>query len=1098
MKINKNLPAIEALFLILTKTFFVASFFIILFLPQISQANADLSAGPGRFRTCDGAGVPDGLSFDPTSGGKDAEFNLSNPICLTVIATSYAAVKGSIAFMNSVCGSGSPIPRLTPSPLLDAHDIFKATRKIPGNGSCGVAVASATASLFTAVAEIGVIYTIAKQTYDNSEVCGANWIVPNPSEYNISAARYKKTIETFIEDNKNDPTKLTFSEESYREWYYNGVEVEDNPSEGESCLDVAASIAAPYHKQKYYMRGLQSGNFNCSKYDILDGQNDPADPTIPVTPERLALFRKAYDCCKYRSQEFICIKFRNVSKFCKSNNNCTINTGTNNDFSDVDFRVVANNVSLFALTTNVAYDTATGDNSASGFGNNVLNNYANAATNTADLAVNLANNTDISQRVIFTVKPVDGGRLLCASTYSLCPYNFFLSGGSDVCDYYKDGVKDSDGNWTMITPTILASKNCSNKSVIRNGDCTYNDKAGQCINYCQYLRHCTTVGSSNYKYRSELTSPYFDTACLNFVGDSMNRTAYGTGFILGSQRHFSAPIAQCVKETLENLFYNKVGHTGCAGQDELVAADGTCPSGNYVNVDDGFSSMQKGNTAFRKSFFSTIQDGLRSAVKMALTLSVMFFGMKVLLGMAELKKSELLMYLLKFGLVLYFATGDAWQTTFFRGVYDSSSYFSELVFKINVSGNENQRDGCQFGSLTLENGTKQVFTRYPAGKNYLAIWDTLDCKMARYLGFGPSVSVANLAKLIAAGAFSGGWGIYFSLSVMFFGFFLIATTIRGLHIFLSSLMSIVLMVFISPLVIPTVLFTRTNAIFKSWLTNLISFCLQPMILFAYIAIFLTIMDKTLIGSATFHGPSPSRIMSCTESCQEKVIVNGVDTGAVRLIKDDSCTEDNMDTIDTARDLFNVGTCQTCDKPGQTLINPLNDSLACLVNANRFGKFPGLEMFGLTIPILINIFDSNVKERLLTILKGVFIMYILCKFMDEIPEITSQLIGGTKLPSENFSAKNMFTGTAGLLKGIQKRGYRGAKKLLGKGGAKVKRGAGDVGNKGKKADDAGGGDKGDRSHGASSSDGTKDAPPPPPPGSDAGSSQDPSSGPTGSK
>lgn len=1019
------------------KKFTSSLIFITLFCALIlpNYAYADTNQGLGRYRTCSATGIPDGLDFDPLTSGQDSEFVLTNPICLTVILSSYIAVKAAVSIMNGVCGSGSPIPRLTPSLYMDGMDFIKATEKAgeTQNPECIAAIWAFSASYAVSMAEIGVIYGIANDTYNHTEICGANWVVPNSNAYDISTARHKKEIQDWIELNKNDPSKLTFAEKNYREWYYDGVEIEDRPSDGSACLDIAASISAPYQKQKYYMRGLESGHFNCNKYDIIEGQNDPADITKKVTPERLALFRTAYNCCKYRSQNYLCINMRGTPKFCKANSNCTINSSTMNDFNDYDSSAYtgysgADVVTVGEAAVDAAHDTAMG---------------------AYETASNIAGNLDISQRIIFSVKSVDNGRLLCAQTYSLCPYNFFVGGGSDNCNYYKDGTQDSHHNWTMISPEDLTNKNCAGKSVIRNGDCTYNSKAGKCENYCQYLVHCSKVSSSDYAYKSGLSSPYFDTACLNFVGDSRNQTSYGTGFIAGTQRHFSAPIAQCIKETLQNLFYNKIGHTKCADEAESPAMDGSCASGNYAIDTDGFS-FKKGNTAYHTSFFSVIQNSLRSVVKMALTLSIVFYGMKILLGLSEIKKSEILLYIIKFSLVLYFAVGNAWQTMFFEGVYNSSSYFSELVFKINVSHDDKKRDGCQFGKLTFDDQTTQIFNTYPPGKDYLALWDTLDCKIARYLGFGTTVSVANLAKLIAAGFFTAGWGIYFSLSVMFFGFFLIATTIRALHIFLSSLMSILLMVFISPLIIPTVMFARTNNIFKGWLTNLISFCLQPMILFAYIAIFLTIMDKTLIGSATFYGPSPSRIISCSKICQE---TSPSSTGATTTVVSD----------------------EECDNSNQEMINPMNDSLACLVGVNQFGHFPGLEMLGLTIPILINVFDSNVKEKILTILQGVFIMYILCKFMDEIPTITSQLLGGDKLPSENFSAKNMFNKTANLLEAIQKRGARGSGKLIKKGYKALKGKVRDAGSQGSSTKEAETSSKGINDKvGSSSSGGSNDA------------------------
>ena len=998
-------------------------------------------AGIGRERSCDvTTGDVEGLDFDPRTGGKDVEFVLSNPVCLTVILTSYAAVKIAIANMNYTCGNGSSVPRLTPSPLLDARDLIKGTKSaIGGTPACKSAYLLALSSFYVALGELRIIYSeFAQPTFNNTKVCGANWTKPDVAKFNRDAADYKQTIALAIKNyiiadrghlnDANYSSQLALTNKTYREWYYNGVEVEDNVGDfyddlsagavsaandvanaGTSTADAFASIGgssvsgvdlssddlsgsaaastcrdplratsatqsyASYPKQRYYLKGLQSGNFNCKQYDIMPGQDDPTF-TGPISEKRLGDFRNAYNCCRERSQNYVCIEYYDSQVFCKAGSRCTLNHS--------------------------------------------------------------------GKIVTFEAKQLDNGRLVCAQSYSLCPYNFSVGGGTEYCNYYQDGIwNSSSGSWNLIKTSDVAAGDCAAKSEIRNADCTYNAKAGKCKNYCQYLTHCTITGSIPYRYKSNIGSPYFSDACINFVGDSQNQTAYGGGgVILGSQRHFSAPIAQCVKETLENLFYNRAGHSVCLSSSAYPSADGSCPGGQYAS--DGTFTYKKGNKVYDKSFFETIQSNLRIFVKLVLTLSVTFYGMNILLGKSDIReKKDILLYILKIALVLYFAVGDAWQSKFFEGVYNTSTEMSRLVFKINTSTQENKKDGCQFGYLTLEDGTRASSGRlYPAGKEYLALWDTLDCKIARYLSFGPEVSAANIASLILAGFFTGPIGIYFAISVMFMGFFFIALTIMALHIFLASAISIIIMVFVSPIVIVGVLFEKTADIFKSWLTNLISFCLQPMILFAYIAILIMVIDGTLIGSATFAGPGPMKAISCSSYCQDS-------NGAV--IENSSC-----------------------DKVGQTLVNPLNDSVACLINVNDFGRFPGLEVVGLSIPILLNIFSDHVKERVLTILKGALVMYLLMKFLNEIPGIASHLTGGAQLPGSNVSGAELFNKFAKGLIGAQKRAVGLTRKVALGGKRKAGKEVESAANKGKSTEGASG--DGESSSGSSSGDGPSGA------------------------
>jgi hypothetical protein len=989
---------------------FAALFFITTISSSISYADSDHDYGIGRIRSCNADGAPSGLEYDVIKGGKDVKFALDNPICITVIATSYALVKIGIAQMNGVCGTGSSVPRITPSPLLDAKDIVSATIKAATNAACAASEVGAMAAYTAAMTQMKIIYDIANATYNNTSVCGSNWTKSDTINYNRALPYYKQELQLKIDAysrNGSPLLSLTSGDKVFREWYYGGVEVEDNPIDDEVCRDVTQPNSPP---QKYYLKGTEAGNYNCDKYNLASGQNDPLTNAPITSQNRLNDFKKAYDCCKKRSQQFICIDTGDEKRFCKGGSRCTMNVKG----------------AAFPIT--------------------------------------------------FSAEMRDDDRLICAETYSLCPYNFSIGGGTDYCDYYRDGKwtegddgAPSSGYWTMISQEKTASTtdalgakvaaNCGTDSEIRNADCTFNSKAGKCKNYCQYLSHCTKAAGSSYIYNSSISSPYFSAACINFVGDSKNQTGFNGGFILGNQRHFSAPIAQCMKETLENVFYDRAGHSDCAEYGELPSADGSCPSGRYQT--DGTFVHKLGNPVKSQSFFTKLQDTLQFAVKLVLTLSVMLYGMKILVGKdgtGAIKKKDLMIYILKIGLVLYFATGDAWQSKFFGGVYGASAEFSRMVFKIPVGINETQRDGCQFGDLTTPDGVTTLATgtnRYPAGKEYLAMWDTLDCKIMRYLGFGPQVSTANIASLIFAGYFTGAIGIYFAMMVMFFGFFFIVATIRALHVFLCSSISIIIFIFVSPIIIPCVLFEKTQDIFKQWLTNLIAFCLQPMILFAYIAFFITVLDKSLIGSASFHGAPPYKTITCEKICKDS---NG------EVVPYDAST--------------NVA--PPCDQPGQVEIDPMNDSVACLININSFGKFPGLEILGLEIPILINIFSSHVKERILTLTRGALIMYLLCSFMDEIPNITKTLIGGSMVEQPKISAGELMSKSINMARALQKRAVGGGIKLGKKGAnsakeaarkALTKSGGGSGSNTGgSRGDHGGSSSKGGDSAGKSSSGG----------------------------
>jgi len=939
----KELSLKTNLLKILTK--FICLFIVLTANISISYAITGGEYGVGRLRTCDSNGHTESLHYDYFTGGDDALFDLSNPFCFSYYTAHYAYTTAAIAAMNAICGTGSKYPRLHPSPVQDSLDIAAATIKAAtkADSACTGAISKASSGHSVAVATMASIYGTADGVYRSTRICGHNWKGSSAKNYDYSASDYEEKVydEVMKDIRKGRLEDLDLSNKNYREFYYGGEEVEDNAGSGHTCLDPTRDDKP----QRYYMRGTEPGNFNCEKYRLVGGVNDPTTGK-PVNQKKIDDYKAAYECCKNRSQKFICIDYKPLK-----------------DFNSADFQLTDDH-QVFCKVGELC----------------------------------------VIEGVTFEAYMIDDGRMICAQSYSLCPYNFTISGGTEYCDYYKDGrFNDATGRWDLITTEDIENEQCDSKSEIRNGDCSYNEKAGKCRNYCQYLTHCVATASESFPYRSSLTSPYFSTACLNFIGDSQNKTAYDGGIILGSQKHFSAPIAQCVRETIENVFYNRVGHTTCLSASEFPSQDGECPSGTYAFTQDGFR-YQVGNQAKKMSFFEYIQSNLQKIVKLVLVVSVTLLGANILIGKTNVgNRKEIVIYLLKIAIVMYFATGNAWQSTFFEGVYKASSTISEIIFKVNAGYDERKRDGCQFGTITLPNGEIEVLHKYPKGKEYLAVWDTLDCKITRYLGYGPEASSANIASLIFAGMFTGSIGLYFSLALLFFGFFFIALTIRALHIFLSSAIAIIIMVFVSPIIFPTILFEKTKSIFKAWTKQLISVSLQPILLFAYIAITITILDKVLIGSATFHGTPPYKITDCDEVCIDSI-------GNPVPLKDDDSDPD-------------------CDEEGQVWIDPKNDSVACLINFDDYKNFAGFEIVAMPIPVIDSLLD-NPREKILTLLKAMLCVYLIYKFMDEISKITSALIGGEALGSGNADAIKMFKQVAGGVRAIQKRlagaGKQGAK------------------------------------------------------------------------
>ena len=924
-----------------------------LFTTSLSAENSsdDNEYGINRTRSCSG-GVAEN-EFEKF-GLFDKEFyiDLGNTSCAVKAVAGYSAVKASIYNASKQCGVDYNFS-IAPRPWNDVKAIALCNTKLySGSNYCRASVVVMDGVLSGFFIEMAITKKIAKENYSNTKICGDGWVNardPNNVTADLTGEK-RRRAENIFNNLKNGGQIDIVNNKEHREWYYDGVEVEDNPAGEDYCIDPTAGSNSP---QKYYMRGLMSGNFNCDKYDYKKYKNDPASRGS-FSNERISEFKSAYNCCVSRSKNYICINSFDKNYLCKAGEKCKIDHG--------------------------------------------------------DPSAGLVIYYDIISKL--------NGRLICAESYSLCPYNFSIGGGTDVCDQVKDGI-NRDGVWKSYysfseidRKKYKDNSKCNEISEARNPDCSFKNSFNKCKNYCQYLKHCTIPPKvNNSPYNSSLSSPYFPQACYDFVGDSQN--GISANLYLKSVTNFTAPIAQCFRETIENIFYNRYGKSYCDNSLEKPTSSGYCSSGYLTK---GTAEMKMGNKVNERSFFQIFQEQMLSFVKAMLSFAVMFLGIKILLGVGSIKKPELLVFLLKIGLVVYFVMGNAWQSVFFDGVYRASEVASSLVFKVVISDNPEKRDGCQFGKISFSDGsTEKVADKiYPANKEYLAIWDTIDCKIARYLGVSDS-SMSAIGKMIAGNLLSSllpvtallnKAGIFLSFLFMIFGCILIAAAIRALHIFISSAFLIILLVYVSPIIIPLCLFKKTEDMYNKWLKTLLGTAIQPAVLFAYLGIFISVLDSSVIGDGKFRGSGNIKVLDCDEYC-------GKDGDIYQKRTDGNWYKNGSNVPDSTLQ----GTATECPIIAGKLsqkVQPVNNSVACIIDfankPNAFVDWPGLSFIGLFFKTILLPTDGRFSIELMTlaILKCIMILFVLSSFMAEIPRIGKTLLGGSLVQAGGSNiAKTMF-------------------------------------------------------------------------------------------
>jgi type IV secretion system protein VirB6 len=342
------------------------------------------------------------------------------------------------------------------------------------------------------------------------------------------------------------------------------------------------------------------------------------------------------------------------------------------------------------------------------------------------------------------------------------------------------------------------------------------------------------------KYRKITpSSGKYEASC--FISPSCFDGAYVESFSLFPM---SSIVIQCLKESITKIFQDT---SHCA------------------------------NDQGRTNLFPKFQKNMRSIVMALLTLYVMFYGMKVALGKEAPNKGEFFMFIIKFVLVLYFSVGIPTNlrdnqgdiiyrhgvTDLYNGIIGASTSLGQIFLPVSPN---NPCPGS-FGTVSEANLCSYSPKCYKKGYEYLALWDSLDCRITYYLGMGAMDSTidngvdnifTNLLTNILRSSISiifplfTGFQLLLAFLMLAFVITLISITVYVVQLYLTSMLMIALVTFIAPIFVPLALFNQTKEMFKAWLKQLIGFALQPVIVTAFIGLMLVMFDQVYFTDCKFN------------------------------------------------------------------------------------------------------------------------------------------------------------------------------------------------------------------------------------------------------
>lgn len=266
---------------------------------------------------------------------------------------------------------------------------------------------------------------------------------------------------------------------------------------------------------------------------------------------------------------------------------------------------------------------------------------------------------------------------------------------------------------------------------------------------------------------------------------------------------------------------------------------------------------------------------VKKAISAMMTLAVILFGVLAAFGMLEKVGRDSVMLLLKIGAVAYFTTNT---DMIYHTLIDVMDTTAKQVLSFVPSSGPSDGSGSDFSQIecfkNMEKAQKQLNSANPANaKGVAGPWLAVDCMLDSVIGIkveskgGINQSAFNDAKAYNEkysdsdqGLSRGLFYFFFSsmqssilgliIAVLGFVFIwgMINMVIKALFIYISGYLGLAVMVIISPIFIPLVLFQVTRQFFDKWVKLLISFALQPIIILIFIALTIAAVDL-----ATFSG-----------------------------------------------------------------------------------------------------------------------------------------------------------------------------------------------------------------------------------------------------
>lgn len=238
-----------------------------------------------------------------------------------------------------------------------------------------------------------------------------------------------------------------------------------------------------------------------------------------------------------------------------------------------------------------------------------------------------------------------------------------------------------------------------------------------------------------------------------------------------------------------------------------------------------------------KGFLIQISKYMSWLVGVIITFAIIIFGIKILGGERGLKQKAI-GFLIRLGLVWFFSYNLG---GFGQYIFDTMDYLICLVALPDFSLQSYQANMIMPDILTSQGST--IHNSAGILNTHCYPWNFMDLFVGKMFGFGQHILLTNgLLGIVASALFSSTAGILVFFAGLMAFVDILFMIVRVIFMYLSCVLVVAFMIIISPFVIPMAVFKFQEGYFRKWLDMTIAAVLIPMVLFAFLGMFLGIYD----------------------------------------------------------------------------------------------------------------------------------------------------------------------------------------------------------------------------------------------------------------